>query len=202
MFRTIASYIAKVRTWGLKGVWNFFVGKVEARRLRNYFLENAARHPTTPADDGLTIVAPFHASYSLGKVMRDFAFRLRDAGIPFQAFDTSKASDIPDSDIDALITPREEFRILKYRNVVELLFGPVPAEVDHFLMTCRIRLAAADAGITNVTCRGNLVYLEKNKRMLRRDGLIPAIQGNPKPAQKLKLVLRTVREFIPRAEQV
>jgi len=80
-------------------------------------------------------------------------------------------------------------------------FGPIPAEVDHFLMTCRIRLAAADAGITNVTCRGNLVYLEKNKRMLRRDGLIPAIQVNAKPAQKLKLVLRTVREFIPRAEQ-
>ena len=126
MISTIASYIAKVRTWGLKGVWNFFADKVEARRLRNYFLENAARHPATPADDGLTIVAPFHASYSLGKVMRDFAFRLRDAGIPFQTFDTGKASDIPDSDIDALITPREEFRIMKYRNVVELLFGPVP----------------------------------------------------------------------------
>ena len=37
--------------------------------------------------------------------------------------------------------------------------------------------------------------------MLRRDGMIPMIQGNPKPAQKLKLVLRTVREFIPAAEQ-
>ncbi len=128
MISSIASYIAKVRTWGLKGVWNFFAGKVEARRLRNFFLENAARHPCTPSDDGLTLVAPFHASYSLGKVMRDFAFRLRDAGIPFQAFDTGKASDIPDFDIDALITPREEFRIMKYRNVVELLFGPVPTE--------------------------------------------------------------------------
>jgi transcription-repair coupling factor (superfamily II helicase) len=81
-------------------------------------------------------------------------------------------------------------------------FGAIPAEVDHFLMTCRIRLAAAAAGISSVECRSNLVYLEKNKRMLRRDGMIPMIQGNPKPAQKLKLVLRTVREFIPRAEQV
>ena len=80
-------------------------------------------------------------------------------------------------------------------------FGPVPEEVDHFLMTCRIRLAAAAAGITSVTCRDNLVYLEKNKRMLRRDGLIPAILASAKPAQKLKLVLRTVREFIPRAGQ-
>ena len=80
-------------------------------------------------------------------------------------------------------------------------FGPVPAEVDHFLMTCRIRLAAAAAGITSVTCRDNYVYLEKNKRMLRRDGLIPAILASAKPAQKLKLVLRTVREFIPRAEE-
>ena len=80
-------------------------------------------------------------------------------------------------------------------------FGPVPEAVDHFLMTCRIRLAAAAAGITNVTCRDNLVYLEKNKRMLRRDGLIPAILPHAKPAQKLKLVLRTVREFVPRTEQ-
>ena len=80
-------------------------------------------------------------------------------------------------------------------------FGPVPAEVDHFLLTCRIRLAAAAAGITSVTCRDNLVYLEKNRRMLRRDGLIPAILASAKPAQKLKLVLRTVREFIPRAGQ-
>ena len=80
-------------------------------------------------------------------------------------------------------------------------FGPIPEEVDHFLLTCRIRLAAAAAGITDVTCRDNLVYLEKNKRMLRRDGLIPMILASAKPAQKLKLVLRTVREFIPQAEQ-
>ena len=69
-------------------------------------------------------------------------------------------------------------------------------------MTCRIRLAAAAAGISCVECRGNLVYLEKNKRMLRRDGMIPMILAKATPAQKLKLVLRTVREFIPRAEQV
>ena len=127
MLHTLASYIAKVRTWGLKGVWNFFAGKMEAQRLRNYFLDNATRHPCTPSDEGLTLVAPFHATYSLGKVMRDFAFRLREAGIPFQAFDTGNKGDSHNSEIDALITPREEFRIMKYRHVVELLFGPVPA---------------------------------------------------------------------------
>ena len=127
MLYTLSSYIAKVRTWGLKGVWDFFAGKVESRRLRRYFLDNAARNPVTPSNDGLTLVAPFHANYSLSKVMRDFAFRLRDAGIPFQAFDTGNKGDSHDSDIDALITPKEEFRIMKYRNVVELLFGPVPA---------------------------------------------------------------------------
>ena len=127
MFSALSSYIAKVRTWGLKGVWNFFAGKAEARRLRKYFLDNAARHPCTPSDDGLTLAAPFHATYSLGKVMRDFAFRLREAGIPFQAFDTARKDGLPDSEIDALITPREDFRIMKYRNVVELLLGPIPA---------------------------------------------------------------------------
>ena len=129
MINVIASYIAKVRTWGLKGVWDFFAGKVESRRLRRYFLDNASRNPLAPSNDGLTLVAPFHANYSLSKVMRDLAFRLREAGIPFQAFDTGKTSDIPDSDIDALITPREEFRIMKYANVIELFNGPVPEEL-------------------------------------------------------------------------
>ena len=129
MFNTIASYIDKVRTWGIKGVWDFFVAKVETRRLRNYFLDNAARHPDTPADNGLTIVAPFHANSALCKVMRDLVFRLRDNGIPFQTFDTSKTNDIPDSEIDTLITPREDFRVMKYSNVIELFCGPVPAEL-------------------------------------------------------------------------
>ncbi len=80
-------------------------------------------------------------------------------------------------------------------------FGPVPNEVDYLMLTCRIRLAAAAAGISAVACRLNLVYMEKNKRMLRRDGLIPAVLASATPAQKLKLVLRTVREFIPRAEE-
>jgi len=80
-------------------------------------------------------------------------------------------------------------------------FGPVPNEVDYLMLTCRIRLAAAAAGISAVACRLNLVYMEKNKRMLRRDGLIPAVLASATPAQKLKLVLRTVREFIPRADE-
>ena len=121
-------YYEKYRIWGLKGVWNYFAGIMESGQQRKTFLDNATYSPCIPSNEGLTLIAPFHASYSLSKVMRDFAFRLRDAGIPFQTFDTGKASDIPDPDIDALITPREEFRIMKYRNVVELQLGSVPAE--------------------------------------------------------------------------
>lgn len=128
LFSTFLGYVAKVRTWGIKGVWNFLVDRIKAQRLRNFFRENAKSHPCVPSDNGLTLVAPFHATYSLGKVMRDFAFRLRDAGIPFQAFDTGKTNGMPDAEIDALITPIDQFRIMKYRNVVELLFGPVPTE--------------------------------------------------------------------------
>ena len=129
MSNTVASYIAKVRTWGIKGVWDYFVAKIEERRLRNFFLKNAARHPLTPTNEGLTLVAPFHANSALCKVMRDFVFRLRDNGIPFQTFDTSKTNDIPDSEIDTLITPREDFRIMKYASVIELFCGPMPAKL-------------------------------------------------------------------------
>ena len=127
MITTLSSYIAKVRTWGLKGVWDFFIGRVKARRLRNYFLNNAARHPCIPSDEGLTLVAPFHATYSLGKVMRDLVLRLREAEIPFQAFDTSREMSGTNPEIAALLTPIDDFQVLKYRHVVELLFGPVPA---------------------------------------------------------------------------
>ncbi len=42
MLRTISSYLSKLRTWGLKGAWDFAVGKVWARRWRRFFLDNAA----------------------------------------------------------------------------------------------------------------------------------------------------------------
>ena len=130
MINTLKDYYTKVRIWGLKGIWNFFVGKIEARRLRNYFIKNATRYPVTPAATGFTIVAPFHDNNSLSKVIRDLTFSLHDAGIPFQTFDTSKKNLIKDTDIDALITPSGEFQILKYANVIELFSGPVPPELS------------------------------------------------------------------------
>lgn len=125
----IKSYIKKVQTWGLRGVWNFFIGKIEARRLRHFFLANAKRYPLSPSGHGVTIVAPFHANYSLSKVMRDFVFSLHRAGISFQTFDTSKKSEIVDSEINPFLTPKKDFRILKYSNVIELFNGPVPKEL-------------------------------------------------------------------------
>ncbi len=147
MITTLSSYLAKVRTWGLVGIWNYCVGKVEKRRLRRFFLKNAARHPCTPSDEGLTLVAPFHATYSLGKVMRDLAFRLKEAGIPFQAFDTSREKCNADAEIDALITPIDDFQILKYRHVVELLLGPVPT-VDLGLEKAHVAFWEFDSGMT------------------------------------------------------
>lgn len=129
MVSIIKSYIKKVQTWGLRGVWNFFIGKIEQRRLRSFFLSNANKYPLTPCDYGITIVAPFHANYSLSKVMRDFVFSLHKAGIPYQTFDTSKKSEIVDNDINPLLTPRKDFQILKYSNLVELFNGPVPREL-------------------------------------------------------------------------
>ncbi len=129
MISTLKGYFTKVRIWGLKGIWNFFFGKIEARRLRNYFIKNATKYPTTPAATGFTIVAPFHDNNSLSKVIRDLTFSLHDAGIPFQTFDTSKKNLLKDTDIDALITPSSKFQILKYANVIELFNGPVPPEL-------------------------------------------------------------------------
>ncbi len=146
MINVLSSYLAKIRTWGIKGVWNFFADKVAKRRLRRFFLENAANHPATPTNDGLTLVAPFHATHSLGKVLRDLAFRLKEAGIPFQAFDTSREKGGANSEIDAFLTPIDDFQILKYQHVVEWLFGPVPTD-ELGLKKARVAFWEFDSGL-------------------------------------------------------
>ena len=122
---TIQSTIQSIRVWGIKGVWDYFANKHKNRRKRQYLLANARRYPLVPKR-GVTILADMTNKSSLSKAMRDFAFALHKAGIPFQTFDLNPQSDLPDTDLGKILTPPKQFRLLKYDHVIEMFSSPLP----------------------------------------------------------------------------
>lgn len=132
LFAKIEDVVSRVRHWGLKGcvdfVADYFPKKIRAQKRRSFFLDNARRYPMQPRR-GVTLIAEFSRQGSLNKVMRDLAFSLRDAGIPFQTLDLSELSNVPPEDVAGILTPREDFRLLKYGKIVTLVDNPVPEEL-------------------------------------------------------------------------
>ena len=121
----IVSIYRRVRLWGLKGVWGYFLSKMRSAAISRAFLDNARRYPMNP-ERGITILADMTNQSSLSKVMRDFAVALDKTGIPFQTFDLHPSNELPDADIGNILTPADQFRMLKYDHVVEMFSSPFP----------------------------------------------------------------------------
>lgn len=141
----LVSIVDKVRTWGLVGVANYFRGKFENRQRKRWFLDNARQYPMQPTR-GITIVANLSAKMSISKVMRDLAAMLKDAGVPFQTYDLGEdKGGLPKAETERLITPRTEFRALKYDHVLEMFASPFPRELG--IKTSRIVFWEFDSGL-------------------------------------------------------
>ena len=123
--RNLPSILQKIRIWGLKGVFDYFKGKLHNARIRSFLLSNAKQYPLSPCK-GITILADMTQPASLSKTMRDFTFALKKAGIPFQTFDLHPTHyQFPD-DIGDILTKKSDFRILKYTHVIEMFSSPLP----------------------------------------------------------------------------
>ena len=124
--------LAKIRLWGLNGVWDYLSSYLPNRwrrwRLKRFFLDNARRYPMQPTR-GITLIAGFTTRGSLNKVMRDFAFSLRDAGIPFQTFNLDRSTNVPNEDFEGILTPLRDFRLLRYSRIVTMVDNPLPDEL-------------------------------------------------------------------------
>ena len=83
----LLSLYYKLRMWGVRGVVNHFLNQLRRRKFHRFFADNARRFPCPKPQRGLTLIAEFSSQGSLHKTMRDFAFSLKDAGIPFQTYD-------------------------------------------------------------------------------------------------------------------
>lgn len=126
--KTLLSIFNRIRLWGIKGVWDYAIRLFRDWNKRQYFRANARQYPLKPAK-GITILADMTHRSSLSKVMRDLAFALRKAGIPFQAFDLNPCNDIDKTDIGDILTSEDDFRILKYDHVIEMFSSPLPDEL-------------------------------------------------------------------------
>ena len=115
----------KIKVWGIHGAIDYMVRRYHDRRVSRMFWNNAKRYPFTNPEHGITVVGPISDRGSLSKVLRDFCFSLKDAGIPFQTFDLGSNS-VPDEDVVPILTKRKDFRIARYTHLVEMISSPVP----------------------------------------------------------------------------
>lgn len=124
----LRSYLEKLRTWGAKGAWDYAVAALRNRMLQRRLVASIDKQGASPAQ-GITIVAPLGGANSLCKVMRDFAFNLKALGVPFQTFDLSERRSVPDEDIKPILTPRNQFDLLKYDHILEMFSAPLPDDL-------------------------------------------------------------------------
>lgn len=129
MFSLLKAYWIKIRTWGLSGVSNHLRSLAGRRRIRANLLRDAKRHPYPQPERGITLIGKFTQAASHGKVVRDFAFALKAAGIPYQTLNTDDKPNIPMSDVSDILTPPEEFHIKRFNHVVEILPSIVPSSL-------------------------------------------------------------------------
>ena len=139
--------ISKIRVWGLAGIFGFLRRKyaffVQRRRLARLVRHSA----TTVPQRGITVVGDLTGRVSLSKAMRDFILCLKDAGIPFQTYDTLLKPQIPESDVKGIVTPIAEFDPLRYTHVVMMYRCPLEKEWMPKQVFARIAFHESEHGI-------------------------------------------------------
>ena len=141
--------ISKIRVWGLAGIFGFLRRKyaffIQRRRLAR-FVRHSSTTVTVP-QRGITVIGDLTGRVSLSKAMRDFILCLKDAGVPFQTYDTLLKPQIPESDVKGIITPIAEFDPLRYTHVVMMYRCPLEKEWMPKQVFARIAFHESEHGI-------------------------------------------------------
>lgn len=127
---SLKSAIKRARVWGIKGVMGFAFRTWRERKIRAFLIKNAKRFSSAPTERGITIIAPLSGCYSLSKTVRDFAFALKEVGIPFQTFDIfTERKHAAKSDYADVLTPIGDFQINRYTHIIEMFKSPLPDDI-------------------------------------------------------------------------
>lgn len=116
----------KVQVWGLPGIRNSLFREIAWRRAACDLARAAAQDAATIPSRGITLIGEFKQGASNSKTNRDFAYALRDAGIPFQTYSVDWDCTVPREDFEPILTPRAAFRLHRYTHVIEMFRSPLP----------------------------------------------------------------------------
>lgn len=118
---TITAAFKSLRVWGIKGAIDF------ARRWPIlHRLKNSDRHIVPHPQRGITLIGQFSSHSGIAQTMRNFAFMLKAAGVPFQTFDMNMRPTLPKEDYKPILTPPREFDLGKYDHVIEMYSPHAP----------------------------------------------------------------------------
>lgn len=106
-----------IKRYGLTGIKNFIKDRYKTWNFQKS-LEKTMRK--TDPEPGITIISCFDYPGSLCKVMRDFAIKLKQAGIPYQTLNIPCNNPIPESELVTFLTPKDEFCLNKYTHAISM----------------------------------------------------------------------------------
>ena len=139
--------LSKIRVWGVAGILGFlrrkYVFAVQRRRLAKLARKSTAERPMR----GITVIGELTGRVSLSKTLRDFVLCLRDAGIPYQAYDTLLKPQIPAKDAEGIVTPIKDFDLKKYSHIVMMYRSPLDERLVPAIKCARIAFHESEHGI-------------------------------------------------------
>ena len=138
---------AKVRIWGLPGILSFLKRELNTRIHRRRLHEMHLKYNSTTPIRGVTIIGDLTERSSLSKTLRDFVWCLKDAGIPFQTYDTTWKPAIPSIDMTDLITPSDKFDLHRYTNFIVMYRSPLTEQMTKGHTLGRIVFHEGEHGI-------------------------------------------------------
>ncbi len=107
-----------IRRYGIKGIIDFILNRPKAAAFRR---ELAKTMGDAPPSRGVTLIACFDKANSLSKVMRDIAIMLKETRVPYQTLNLPCEEPIPNEELESFMTPRDEFSLNKYTNVLTMM---------------------------------------------------------------------------------
>lgn len=137
---------SKVRVWGLPGIIAFF-RRSFYMRLHRRRLEKMRRSSHSRPRRGITVIGDMTARNSTSKTLRDFVLCLRDAGIPFQTYDTTATARVPRQDSQTVLTPPRDFDFHRYSHFVSMFRSPLTKEMTDGHTAARIVFHESEHGV-------------------------------------------------------
>ena len=137
-----------MRVWGIPGIKDYVSRVVSWRRMARRLKRISALDADALPVRGITLIGAFKHGASNSKTNRDFAYALKDAGIPFQTYSIDRSDSVPESDYADILTPVDDFRLHKYTHVIEMFRSPLPRELVE--LRARIAFWEGEHGILDV----------------------------------------------------